>query len=198
MNLFYKCVREGRVMANETVDNYEKLASWGTSFLNIKNTDYVLDIGCGNGLEVRYLLRKAELVYGLDSSKVSLAVAADINKKAIDDGRCEILEGDVLNLPFNDDGLDVVTAFESVYFWEDLDAAFKEIYSVLIPGGHLLICNGLSQRQDLDVKKWAEMLDFEIYNTKYMVQMLNFIGYKAEYHADEKRRICIVAEKIKV
>ena len=198
MNLFYKCVREGRVMANETVDNYEKLASWGTSFLNIKNTDYVLDIGCGNGLEVRYLLRKAELVYGLDSSKVSLAVAADINKKAIDDGRCEILEGDVLNLPFNDDGLDVVTAFESVYFWEDLDAAFKEIYRVLIPGGHLLICNGLSQRQDLDVKKWAEMLDFEIYNTKYMVQMLNFIGYKAEYHADEKRRICIVAEKIKV
>ena len=185
-------------MANETVDNYEKLASWGTSFLNIKNTDYVLDIGCGNGLEVRYLLRKAELVYGLDSSKVSLAVAADINKKAIDDGRCEILEGDVLNLPFNDDGLDVVTAFESVYFWEDLDAAFKEIYRVLIPGGHLLICNGLSQRQDLDVKKWAEMLDFEIYNTKYMVQMLNFIGYKAEYHADEKRRICIVAEKIKV
>lgn len=198
MNLFYKCVREGRVMANETVDNYEKLASWGTSFLNIKNTDYVLDIGCGNGLEVRYLLRKAELVYGLDSSKVSLAVAADINKKAIDDGRCEILEGDVLHLPFNDDGLDVVTAFESVYFWEDLDAAFKEIYRVLIPGGHLLICNGLSQRQDLDVKKWAEMLDFEIYNTKYMVQMLNFIGYKAEYHADEKRRICIVAEKIKV
>ncbi len=185
-------------MANETVDNYEKLASWGTSFLNIKNTDYVLDIGCGNGLEVRYLLRKAELVYGLDSSKVSLAVAADINKKAIDDGRCEILEGDVLNLPFNDDGLDVVTAFESVYFWEDLDAAFKEIYRVLIPGGHLLICNGLSQRQDLDVKKWAEMLDFEIYNTKYMVQMLNLIGYKAEYHADEKRRICIVAEKIKV
>ena len=185
-------------MANETVDNYEKLASWGTSFLNIKSTDYVLDIGCGNGLEVRYLLRKAELVYGLDSSKVSLAVAADINKKAIDDGRCEILEGDVLHLPFNDDGLDVVTAFESVYFWEDLDAAFKEIYRVLIPGGHLLICNGLSQRQDLDVKKWAEMMDFEIYNTKYMVQMLNLIGYKAEYHADEKRRICIVAEIIKV
>lgn len=32
-------------------------------------------------------------------------------------------------------------AFETIYFWSDLETNFKEIYRVLRKGGQFLICN---------------------------------------------------------
>lgn len=48
---------------------------------------------------------------------------------------------DVGALPYGDGAFDLVTAFETVYFWPDLEKAFQEILRTLKPGGRfLLVC----------------------------------------------------------
>lgn len=49
-----------------------------------------------------------------------------------------------MQLPFEAERFDLVTAFETVYFWPDLPKSFREIRRVLRPGGTLLICNECS------------------------------------------------------
>lgn len=52
--------------------------------------------------------------------------SALLNEDAIREGRCEIILGPVSDLPFDDDSLDVATAFETVYFWPDFVNDLKE------------------------------------------------------------------------
>lgn len=103
----------------------------GKVLLNIDKDYTVLDLGCGGGRSIEYFLTKADKVYGLDHSKTSVKMASEINKKAIKTGRCQILVGDVKSLPFKDESIDIVTAFETIYFWDGIEKCFKEIYRVL-------------------------------------------------------------------
>ena len=67
---------------------------------------------------------------------MSVQVSRELNEKEIKDGRCEIFEGDVSEIPLEDESLDIVTAFETIYFWQDIEKAFKEIHRVLVVGEH--------------------------------------------------------------
>ena len=46
-------------------------------------------------------------------------------------------------MSFQDDFFDLVTAFETYYFWTNFPDALKEIKRVLKPGGTLLLVNEL-------------------------------------------------------
>ena len=129
----------GRFMLKSMNKGHEKLASWGRSYINIENDYTVLDLGCGGGANIEYFLTKAKKVYGIDHSETSVKMSSEINKEAIESGRCEILLKDVNSLPFEDESIDIVTAFETIYFWNDIEECFKEIYRVLKKGGQFLI-----------------------------------------------------------
>jgi ubiquinone/menaquinone biosynthesis C-methylase UbiE len=47
----------------------------------------------------------------------------------------------VSQIPWEDGAFDLVTAFETVYFWPDFEGGLKEVRRVLKPGGTLFICN---------------------------------------------------------
>ena len=175
---------------------HEKLAKWGRSFLNIKTSDVVLDLGCGGGRNVQYFLTKARKVYGMDYSKTSVDIASSVNSEAIRDGRCKIIEADVAKLPFEDESIDIVTAFETIYFWKNIEVSFREIHRVLVKDGQFLICNEGAYREHKNIKKWADMLDFEVYSPEYLTETLNKIGFKCECHLDEKEHIVLLARKL--
>ena len=50
-------------------------------------------------------------------------------------------QASVAELPFEAEQFDVVTAFETIYFWPELAQNFREVYRVLKPGGTFFICN---------------------------------------------------------
>ena len=123
---------------------HKDLAEWALPFMDIKNGDSILDIGCGGGGNISRILKKFSnsLVKGIDYSQTSVVLSKMHNFKEIRKGRCQILKGDVKCLPYDADSFSIVTAFETVYYWSEIEKSFKEVLRVLKHDGRLIIVNG--------------------------------------------------------
>ena len=131
----------GRFVVRNMNSRHSKVTDWGLSNVAVRPQDVILDVGCGGGRTIHKLAAVATdgKVFGLDFADASLAVARKLNARQIEQGRVEIHEGSVLNLPFQADTFDLVTAVETHFWWTDLPAGILEIRRVLKPGGTLLI-----------------------------------------------------------
>lgn len=98
------------------------------------------------------------VAWGLDYSDVSVEKTRAVNKAAIEGGRCNVVQGDVTALPFDEKTFDLVTGFETVYFWPDIESCFRQVFRVLKPGGLFLIVNE-SDGTDAMGEKWEKMID---------------------------------------
>lgn len=186
----------GKIVVKGMNRGHEKLASWGRGFLEINNNQIILDLGCGGGRNIQFFLTKAKKVYGIDYSSMSVKIATKLNKIDVESGRCKIIEGDVDRIPFEDESIDIVTAFETIYFWKNLNNSFKEIYRVLCKGGQFLICNEASDINDTKIKKWADMLEFPVYSGEELKDMLESSGFHVEYKINGEGNIALLARKI--
>ena len=72
------------------------------------------------------------------------------NRVLIDEGRVEILQEAVSSMRFSDGAFDLVTAFESHYFWPDLPNDLKEVHRVMKPNGQLLIVGAAYKNKKFD------------------------------------------------
>jgi SAM-dependent methyltransferase len=132
------------------------LSNWGLGFVAPKPGQKALDIGCGGGANLRRMREAGAEVRGLDPSPDSVAASSSVCPGA------EIKSGDAAAIPWPDGEFDIVTAFETVYFWQDLPACFREIARVLKPGGLFQITNSLNPDQGLESGRlWVETLDIE-------------------------------------
>jgi len=120
---------------------HSKVTDWGLTNVPIEKHHIILDVGCGGGRTVSKLAAMAAQgkVYGVDFSRESVAVASRVNRKSIQNGRVEIKEASVSQLPFAADMFDLVTAVETHFWWPDLPADMREILRVLKPGGTLIV-----------------------------------------------------------
>ena len=151
----------GRMMVNGmNGGSHARMAQWGLSFVNVAEEASVLDIGCGGGANVARLLALAPkgMVQGIDYSPVSVKKSQEMNAKAIATGRCKIQEGSATALPYTDGEFDLVTAFETVYFWPHIEECIRGVRRILKENGRFLIVNeddGLTGNNE----KWEKMID---------------------------------------
>ena len=133
----------GKIMVAMMNFGHSAMAEWGLRFLQSAPDAMVLDCGCGGGANIKTLLKLCPngKVQGIDYSAVSVEKARKVNARAIAAGRCTVQQASVAELPFEAEQFDVVTAFETVYFWPELAQNFREVYRVLKPGGVFFICN---------------------------------------------------------
>ena len=188
-------------------ENHEGLARWSTAHLDIAEDDVILDIGCGGGVNVKRFLQMTDnKVYGLDYSELSVERSSRLNQKAIDDGKCEIVNGSVSDLPFDDDSFDIVTAFESVYFWPDFVNDLKEVRRVLKDDGIIFIANeALPIEDDRRQRDFCDLLDANIYSEDELDESLREAGFSKvvsftkdsidSFTGDVANWICIIALK---
>lgn len=103
----------------------------------------ILDIGCGGGEFLNFLAQANEsfVLYGLDHSPEMIALSAKINKHALEQKRLKLLQSSVSHIALENSILDLVCAFETVQFWDDISQSFSEIYRILKKGGQLLLIN---------------------------------------------------------
>lgn len=154
-------------------------ADWGLSYLPETGLNEIAELGCGGGRNIRALLRKypAATVTALDYSKISVEKARSVNRKGLQAGRCRIIQGDVSHLPFENSAFDLVTAFETVYFWPGPTESFREVYRTLRPGGIFLIANESDGENSQD-DKWLSVIDgMRIFNQTQLTTFLTEAGF---------------------
>jgi len=102
-----------------------------------------VDIGCGPGHLAMALGAATNLnIDALDSSNDMLAIAwQNIQKAGLTD-RVHPVCGNVHDLPYDDNSIDLVVSRGSFFFWDDRVRAFQEIYRVLRPGGRTFVGGG--------------------------------------------------------
>jgi len=107
-----------------------------------------LDIGCGGGYLGAALARITGLyVHFLDQSEDMLEIAGRTIAENGLSARAAILRGDVTRIPLPDATVHLAVSRGSVFFWEDLAQAFREIYRVLAPGGKGYIGGGFGSAE---------------------------------------------------
>ena len=189
----------GKIMVKMMNSGHSKLAKWGFTKIYAKSNAKVLDIGCGGGANIANWLAKCTNGHasGIDYSKVSVVESEKLNAIAIKQGKCDIVYGDVSSMPFDDEAFDCVSAFETVYFWKDLEKCFAEVHRVMKNGGTFLICNESDGTNSKD-EKWAKKIGgMKIYNEMQLRTMLEKVGFcDIKSFVDAKKHwLCIVANK---
>ncbi|HEV2998774.1 MAG TPA: class I SAM-dependent methyltransferase, partial [Solirubrobacteraceae bacterium] len=91
----------------------------------------ILDAGCGSGRNMIELARHGE-VTGVEISDASAALARDRHVG-------EVIEGSVLDMPFDDGAFDLAVSLDVIEHLEDDREALRELRRVVAPGGALLV-----------------------------------------------------------
>ena len=122
----------GRLMLSGMNMGHSPMAKWAFTQFDVPNDGILVDIGCGGGFNIRRLLERSRdgFVYGIDISSTSVEKSKKMNKKNIGK-RCEVLLGSADNLPLEGNSIKLAIAFETVYFWENLEKCFAEVKRTL-------------------------------------------------------------------
>jgi ubiquinone/menaquinone biosynthesis C-methylase UbiE len=191
----------GKVMLLKMNIGHGPLSRWGLKHIYIGSRMRILDIGCGGGRNIKRMLKSVPkgYVYGLDYADLSVKKSRRLNKRAIVQGRAEIVFGNVENLLFEPGMLDIVTAFETIYFWPDLVHDMKEVYRVLKPGGVFLICNEAA-RDEMRADRYdyyIRTIGMKIYSEREIKKGIYDagFGYLKVFQKREKGWICVAAYK---
>jgi SAM-dependent methyltransferase len=106
----------------------------------------LLDAGCGAGLALVLATKRGAIPTGLDAADGLLQVA----RQRLPDA--DLRQGDLEDLPYDDDAFDAVTAFNSVQYATDPTNALREIKRVAKPGARVAVATwGAPEQCDMRV-----------------------------------------------
>lgn len=191
---------EGREALESMNSHHKELSEWAMTLLPPMEPDNILDVGCGGGMQLTMLGSKfpdAHLT-GVDFSEDAVAFALETNKAKVEVGTCNVEQAPAEELPYPDVTFDLVSAFETYFFWSDLNMAFSEIHRVLKPAGTLMVVSEqypdpkFERRNNEACKRTGMKL---VYNDE-LLSILEYAGFKAEYITlPEKNWVCFIAKK---
>ena len=161
-------------------ENHKPISEFAFESINVGENDEILDIGCGGGVNIeKFLKLTANNVDGLDYSEVSLSQSVKRNKKAVEDGRCRVIKANVINMPIEDGMYDLVSAFETIYFWQDIENAFKEVSRIIKTNGQFMIAQGTDGNHP-DDKKWLSTVEgMKVYTADELKRYLLNAGFSS-------------------
>lgn len=134
-------------------DQYEKLAPsyderWRryvadtlsvlTGSLELTGDEHILDVACGTGELARLLLEEHPglSVAGVDISEKMLEVASE---KLAARSNVRFEQGVAEDLPYGDDGFDLVVTASAFHYFDDPVEALREMRRVSKPGGRVVV-----------------------------------------------------------
>ncbi|WP_295726537.1 class I SAM-dependent methyltransferase [uncultured Methanobrevibacter sp.] len=178
-------------------ENHQPISEFAFKCVDVGTNDRILDIGCGGGVNIEKFLKLTDNnVDGIDYSDVSVKESAKRNQKAIGDKRCRIIQADVSKMPIDDEVYDLVSAFETIYFWLDIENTFKEVLKIIKPGGQFMIAQGTDGNHP-DDEKWLNSVEgMTVYTASELEKYLLNAGFgSVESFKKENDYILVVIAK---
>lgn len=118
------------------------------------NSERLLDLGCGPGGLIPYLLSKSNKVIGLDSSTKMVEVA---RKEFFGNSKVEILQAQLEQLPVDDNTADSVVASMVLHHVSHPPKVLEEINRVLKLGGTFCLVDLVKHNQEFMREKYADL-----------------------------------------
>lgn len=191
----------GKMMINKMNHGHTPLTKWGFEKIKIDKNAVILDIGCGGGNAVAILSDEAAngVVHGIDYSPLSVKSSIKLNKKKIKKGKVIIKEGSVSSLPYDNNSFDLVTAIETIYFWENPEEDLKEVYRVLKENGDFLVICEMVKNPDGtgNHTEIAEFLKLNYFTTGDLITLFSNASFRniQAFYNEEKGWIAIRGKK---
>lgn len=128
---------------NDYMSSHDTLEKFKVEFLDYANIlnalqKYrVLDIGCGTGINVSYMLRsypEIKEIVGIDNSEEMIHIA----EKNISNHKSTFKLSNMQKMPFKDNYFDLIYSKLTIHYSPSLRETFSEIHRVLKKGGRLV------------------------------------------------------------
>ena len=129
-----------------------------------------VDLGSGPASLSIAIARRSDLfVIALDySDDMQEAAMRNITEAGLSE-RISLLCGDVQAMPLDDDSADLIISRGSMFFWDDVHTAFREVYRILKPGGKTYIGGGFGNaelRDEISAGMIKKNPDWKEFNKK--------------------------------
>lgn len=127
---------------------------------HVKESDTVLDFGCGTGTYSMAIADKVQTIHAIDISEKMLAIARQRASSHDNNNiHCEHLE--IFDSKLRLASYDVVLAFNILHLQQDLDQVVERIKELLVPGGLLIsktVCvKGISSMVPLLMRPFSKL-----------------------------------------
>jgi len=150
VNILRQVSREG-IESDEVVQAYNRISRW-PQFRLLRHIivgeirryhpeGIMVDVGCGPGYLVATMAKSFRRLHiiGVDIAKEMVELATrNISALGFSEW-VEFRQGDVQEMPFEDNSVDFVVSTLSLHHWSQPKQALEEIHRVLKPGGQLLV-----------------------------------------------------------
>ncbi len=185
---------------HELMSNWclSELQSYLANNLESFNPEEVLDIGCGGGANIVRLHQLFEdaTLNGVDYSEVSVEKTKRTLTSSIADAKWRVAQGSVEDLPYQDQSINLATAFETVYFWPQIEESFKQVQRIIAPNGLFMIGNETDGREK-NLDDYNEVDDLmRIYSEQELIELLKGAGFAkvTSVYNPQTHWICIIAQ----
>lgn len=172
--------RLGKIMIVMMNFGHAPLFNWGVKKLPGIEFKKILDLGCGGGRNIAKLAKRYQTseLKGIDISPLCVEKAGKHNRKLMEQKRVKIELGDVGKLSEKENCYDLVTAFETIYFWEDLQTCFENVRNCMKKEGVFLIVNELEGKAPSAEKYERIIKGLKVYRVEEIEEHLRGAGFK--------------------
>ncbi|MEH6930727.1 MULTISPECIES: class I SAM-dependent methyltransferase [Bacillus] len=167
---------------------HTRLTNWALQKIHIREDAVILDIGCGSGKTIHSLSRVTPhgKIYGIDYSEQAVENSKKTNTKDVETEKVIIHQANVSSIPYTTNFFDLITAFQTHYFWPDVEHDIKEVFRVLKPNGSfLLVAETFKVQYHMDKFKTTEELVNLFYKT----------GFTSVKCYEERGCLCVIGNK---
>jgi ubiquinone/menaquinone biosynthesis C-methylase UbiE len=127
------------------------LTNYCLSHLESPEGKDILEIGCGNGVQTNYIQEriKPRKITGIDLNHANIEIAnSEKSRRGLTDIQFEVDDAQRMS-KVGDQSYDVILNIESAFHYPDKSSFIREVSRVLKPGGHFVIADILTRRENM-------------------------------------------------
>ncbi|KFM99292.1 class I SAM-dependent methyltransferase [Bacillus clarus] len=154
----------------------------------IQKDAVILDIGCGGGKALHTLskITPHSKIYGIDYSNQAVEKSKKANLKDVKTEKIVIHKASVSSIPYDANFFNLITAFQTHYFWPDFKNDMKEVFRIIKPNGSFLLVAETFKIQ-------YHMKEFK--TTEEIVSLFYATGFRRVNCYEERGCLCVIGEK---